>query len=112
MSLTIDEIYNSIGQNMVDNLPSEWSEAFINVERSTNDAIKLSGGYASLNSDFNSFKFRNFDRKITDEFHNIYKIMTEESDQNKWNRAKFKLTPDGKFSIDFDWDQALADEVS
>ena len=112
MSLTIDEIYNSIAQNMVDNLPLEWSEAFINVVRSASDALKLSGGYSSLDSDFNSFKFRNFDRRITDEFHDIYAIMTEEGDQHKWNRAKFKLTPGGKFSIDFDWDQELADEVA
>lgn len=112
MNLTIDEIYDSIGQNMIDNLPSEWSEAFIDVERDADDAIELGGGYLSLDSEFTSFKFRNFDRRIVDDFHEVYAIMTEEGDQHKWNRAKFKLTPDGKFSIDFDWDQELADEIA
>ena len=112
MSLTIDEIYNSIGQNIVNNLPSEWLEAFIDVERGSDDALKLGGGYSSLDSNFTSFKFRNFDRRIVDDFHELYAIMTEENDHHKWNRAKFKLTPDGKFSIDFDWDQELFDEIA
>jgi len=111
MSLTIDEIYESIGQNVIENLPTEWLEAFIDAERSTDDALKLSGGYSSIDSEFTSFKFRKFDRRIVDEFHELYSIMTKEGNQHKWNRAKFKLAPDGKFSIDFDWDQALADEV-
>ncbi len=112
MSVTVDEIYDSIGQNAIENLPTEWSEAFIDAERSADDALKLSGGYSSIDLEFTSFKFRKFDRRIVDEFHELYSIMTKEGDQHKWNRAKFKLTPDGKFSIDFDWDQALADEVT
>jgi len=52
------------------------------------------------------------DDHVGNDFHELYNIMTEEGDQHKWNKAKFKLTPDGKFSIDFDWDQALADEVA
>ena len=110
MELTVDEIYNNIAQNMLDNLPSEWIEALIDVERGASDALKLSGGYSSLDSEFTSFKFRNFDRRIINDFHELYKIMTQ-GDSNQWNRAKFKLTPDNKFSIDFDWDQALADEI-
>lgn len=112
MGLRIDEIYNSIAGNMIDNLPSEWSESFINVERDASDALELSGGYMSLDSEFTSFKFRNFDRRIVKEFHELYTIMTEESDHHKWNRAKFKLTPDNKFTLDFDWDQELADEIT
>lgn len=112
MGLKIDEIYSSIAQNMIDNLPPTWLESFIDIERDADDAIELSGGYSSLDSEFTSFRFRDFDDRIVNDFHEIYNIMTEEGDHHKWNRAKFKLTPDNKFSIDFDWDQNLADEVA
>jgi len=106
VSQRIDVIYNSIAENILKNISvSDWSEAVIDVVREADDVMRLSGGYSTFDVEFTSFKFRNFDRKIADEFHEIYGIMTENGDQHKWNRATFKLLPDGKFSIDFDWDQ-------
>ena len=37
--------------------------------------------------------------------------MTEKSDIHKWNRAVFTLDSDGNFSIDFEWDESLEDEM-
>lgn len=37
--------------------------------------------------------------------------VTTEGGKNRWNRVKFTLYPDGKFNIDFEWDQALFDEI-
>lgn len=110
MSLTVDEIYKSIAYNIMDNVPDNWKEAFIDVERDADDAIELSGGSITMEEEFASFKFRNFDRRITKDFHNLHDITTQD-DSNRWNRAKFTLYPTGKFNIDFEWDQALADEI-
>ncbi|EPF2929534.1 immunity protein YezG family protein [Vibrio navarrensis] len=43
-------------------------------------------------------------------FEELHKITTE-NPNNKWNRAIFTLEPSGSFNIDFEWDQALADEI-
>jgi len=110
MNLTVDEIYTSVAHNILDNVPEGWKEAFINVERDADDAIELSGGFSSNDTEITSFRFRNFDRRIIKDFHSLHKITTE-NNSNKWNRAKFTLFPTGKFNIDFEWDQALADEI-
>lgn len=41
----------------------------------------------------------------------LLKIMTEGSDKNKWNRATFTVTPDGKFNMEFNWDQELDNKI-
>lgn len=107
---SIDEIYKNIAQNIVDSAPDVWTEASIDVERDADDAIELGGGYRTDTNDFVSFKFRNFDRRIIRDFHELHAITTE-GGSNPWNRAKFTLYSSGKFSIDFEWDQSLDDEV-
>ncbi len=108
--MTVDEIYLSIAKNIINSTDSGWDEAILNVERAADDAIKFKGGCSS-GEDYTSFKFRNFDRRqLTKDFHQLHSITTE-NDSNQWNRAKFTLAPSGKFSIDFEWDQSLADEI-
>ena len=107
----ISKIYEEISLNMINNIVGEtWAKAFLDVEYYGSDALELGGGFDSADGVFTSFKFRNFDRKIVSNFHDLYKI-TAQSPKNDWNRAKFTLYPDGNFEIDFKWDQDLADEI-
>ena len=107
MSKTIDELYLDIAQRIIDTIDDDWSKAIINFQY-FNDAGKYTGRYFSSNSDeekdfkvgFKSYK----------DFKAIHAITTEDG-SNQWNRAKFTLHPTGEFSIDFEWDQALADEI-
>ena len=108
--MTIDDIYKSIADNIVTNVPESWIKAQIIAERASNNALSLEGGYEDENDAFTSFKFRNFDRRIFNDFHVLHQITTK-GGNNRWNRATFSLSNDGKFTIDFQWDQALADEV-
>ena len=109
MVIQVEEIYKSIAENVVNNVQDGWVEAFIDVKRAANDALALSGGYKTGSENFISFKFRNFDRRIIEDFHLLHSATTTES--KGWNCAKFTLYPTGKISIDFEWDQDLADEV-
>lgn len=104
----IDTLYLSIAQNIAQNCPSSWDTAEINAEV-FDGVVKLKGGCNS-NDVFTSFKFRHFDRRIISDFENIHLITTENPDNN-WNRAKFSLEPSGKFNMEFEWDQELADEI-
>ena len=109
--MNVDDIYNSVAQNMLVNIGrQEWSKAVIEVEYYGDDALKMKGGFHQKNTDFTSFKFRNFDRKIVNDFQQLHEITTE-NDSNKWNRAVFYLKPTGEFNIDFSWGQELADEI-
>ena len=45
-----------------------------------------------------------------DDFEELHDITTE-GGSNQWNRAIFTLYPTGKFNIDFEWNQTLADEI-
>lgn len=38
-------------------------------------------------------------------------IMTAENNKNKWNKAVFTVNPEGKFDMQFIWDQELQDEI-
>jgi len=109
--MTIDEIYLSIAENMINNTPVDnWITSHIDIEYFDEDALEMGGGFITDSNSFTSFKFRKFDRRIVNDFHSIHKITTEKFD-NKWNRAKFTLEPTGKFKMDFEWDQKLADEI-
>ena len=108
--MKVEDIYLSIAKNVANSITNEWSIAVLEIERADSDAISFSGDY-SYNGEKESLNFRNFDRKTLKlDSHNLHEITTE-GGSNKWNRAKFTLSPSGEFEIDFEWDQALADEI-
>ena len=103
---TIDEINIKIAHFLSDQITQDWKFAQIDAEffntaanfditYTDNDDCQhdLDGGYTLL--------------KLIRALHEI----TTQSGSNPWNRILFRLYPDGKFNIDFSWDQALADEI-
>ncbi|MBF89689.1 MAG: hypothetical protein CMG75_08565 [Candidatus Marinimicrobia bacterium] len=106
--MTIDDIYLKISQHIVDTIDAKWAVAIINSE------IHVGAGHfncvykedvsADVDYDFDS-SFELFEA-----FENLHKITTE-GGENNWNRAKFTLHPTGKFNVEFEWDQVLADEI-
>ncbi len=112
MNRLIDDIYLSIAQHLSSCIDESWADTTLEVEREADDVIGFTGIYNSIAGQQKNLSVGKLDDQVDDDFDELYAIMTEEGDEHKWNKAKFKLTPDGKFSIDFDWDQELADEVA
>ena len=108
MSRTVDEIYLSIAQSAVDAIDEDWEKLSINVEF-LGDAAEFDCVYIASGSG----RERDFSAgyQFYKDFKELFKIMTEEG-SNLWNRAVFKLTPDGDFSIDFKWDDDLAEDFN
>ncbi|WP_161787483.1 immunity protein YezG family protein [Endozoicomonas numazuensis] len=104
--MTIDDVYAGIGQQIADAISDDWSEAWLFVEF-FEDAANFKGEYNS-NSERKFFKVG---YKAYKSFKKLYEITTE-GESNRWNRAKFTLYPTGKFNINFEWDQDLADEIA
>ena len=105
MTRTIDDIYMNIANNIVNKIESEWKYAVIEVEM-YGDAAKFKSRYFSEDLE-KPFKLHH---SALDDFEDLQKITTK-GGSNKWNRAKFTLSPSGEFEIDFEWDQDLADEI-
>ena len=94
---------------MRENLVEPWDKAMIRAEVHSG-VVRLKGGYESSGA-YRSFRFRDFNRRIIADFEELHEVTTE-GQEGRWNRAQFSLQPDGKFSIDFLWDQDLADEIA
>lgn len=105
MGKTVDEVYLSIGQQIADAISDDWSEAWLYVEF-FEDAGDFKGEYISTSAR----KYFEVPDDVFDEFERLHEITTEEQ-SNRWNKAKFTLYPSGKFNINFEWDQNLADEI-
>ena len=104
--MSIDEIYQKIAHSIIDAIETQWSVAIITCELAED-----AGAFKCIyKEDNDSAVDHDFD--VTYEtfkaFEKLHEITT--SGENDWNRARFTLYPTGKFSIDFEWDQSLADE--
>jgi len=105
MAREIEEIYKSLAIGIIANINSKWDKAHLYTEF-FEDAAEFKGEY-TLDNKTNFFEVSD---QAFDDFDELYQITTEDSD-NKWNRAIYSLEPTGKFNIEFEWDQELADEI-
>ncbi|PIW59623.1 MAG: hypothetical protein COW15_16925 [Shewanella sp. CG12_big_fil_rev_8_21_14_0_65_47_15] len=113
MFKNIDSIYNYVGQEMFSSLPGKWDKAYLNVNMDKIDrAISIDSKYISEGVEY----FFDLDRKsgivnfsdCDEAFYDLYHIMQKNEQDVPWNKARFELTPDGDFSIDFKYDEDFA----
>ncbi len=109
MTNNLSEIYHSIGNVLSSNTEGDWKEAILNIE--------VLEGYCSYEASFvtvdevtKDFDVFEFPDNFGDNLMTIHK-MTTEGKNNRWNRAIFKLWSNGKFDMEFIWDQELYDEI-
>jgi len=84
-----------------------WNDIILNVEREADDVIGFEGTYTTLNNETKDLKVNELGDGIDDDFHKLYEFMKERN-QQKWNKATLKISKNGDFSIDFNWDDNLA----
>lgn len=107
MTITVDDIYREIAQDIFEAISDDWQSAVVNFEY-TGDSGEFDCVYVKGSGK------KEFDFDVEFSTYKSFKLLhdiTAEGDSNRWNRAKFFLEPSGKFSIDFEWDQQLEDEV-
>lgn len=108
--MTVDEIYLNIGKSISNAIDgSNWTNAKLNIEVVGNGVIGYTGDYQVDNTIFD-LSVRKIPRDIRNWIRELHSITTVEGN-NKWNRAIFALTPDGKFNMEFIWDQQLHDQI-
>ena len=108
--MTVDEIYVNIAQSIADAIEqSSWTSAKLDIEVQEDGVVGYTGAYQVDNATVD-LSVRKIPRDIRNWLRELHSITTD-GGNNKWNRAIFSLAPDGKFDMEFVWDQALHDEI-
>ncbi len=111
MNRNIDEIYSGISAMIVKGINASWSEAVLEVELHTL-AMKLSGGYlCDTVNHVAPFEFSKEHKKIL--MHTLIELhlKTDLNEQSRWNSMVYTLRASGEYTVDFLWNQALADDI-
>ena len=106
---TVDEIYLAIRNNINDVIKENWGTAILKFEV-IGDMVSNQGTYVNEKGENKQIDVDELDFELTFDLLDLHAITTE-GGANKWNRAVYTLTPDGKFDMEFIWDQALQDEI-
>ena len=106
MENNTNDIYNRIGQRIVDSIDDEWATAKLN--------ITYIGAVKTVLEYENHGIVKN--KGLVDSFKNMRDVkklneITTEGENNKWNKLIFSLKSDGDFDMEFTWDQVEQDEV-
>ena len=105
---TVNEIYDFLGQSIIENAPQDWTEALLSIEILP-DFSSYNGIYVTPQGNYDMSVF-DFPVETGDYLRDLHKITTKEG-RNKWNNAKFEVMPDKNFNMEFTWNQELQDEV-
>ena len=106
--MTVNEIYQGIGQAISDAIPEDWAFAVLKIERG-DGMVGYTGTYTDNVGQEKELDMWTFSYN-TDYVNELHAITTE-GGSNRWNRLYFKLYPTGKFEMDFVWDQEREDRV-
>ncbi|ETZ22153.1 immunity protein YezG family protein [Pedobacter sp. V48] len=107
--MTIDEIYLSIAKNITDVIKEDWQSAVLRLEV-LDGMVSNTGVYYQEKGLERQLDVEEFDFQLTFDIMELHHITTE-GNGDKWNRAVYTLSSDGKFNMEFIWDQDLQDEV-
>jgi len=106
----VDDIYSYIGQAMFNSLPMNWDKAsFYFLILKVDSAMQSEQTYW-LNGKSYSFNVNKIDgvvkrTKCAKAFYSLYHIMKKNEKDVPWNKARFEITSEGNFSIDFKYDE-------
>jgi len=106
---TIDEIYQAIADNMESVIAEEWAYAELNIE-TIGTMVSFIGEYMNANKEKKQINVDELDFQLTFDILELHRISTEDG-VNKWNKATAHLTSEGKFNMEFMWDQQFYDEI-
>ncbi|ALM73341.1 hypothetical protein D8T51_13770 [Vibrio vulnificus] len=107
MENSVENLYLTIAQSIVNSIDDDWSISIIRAEL-TEGSIEFQSEYIPTLSPEQP-KYFDVPFEIFEAFEELHAVTS--GTDNNWNRATFSLEPSGSFNIDFEWDQALADEI-
>jgi hypothetical protein len=106
------EIFNQIAISIIDVLPQgeQFKYAVLEIKRLDRN-VGFTGYYIIPNESKKWLDIFNF-KLDTSYIEDLYQItQTQPPIHKNWNRAVYKLFPEGKMEIEYIWDEALQNEV-
>jgi hypothetical protein len=102
---TVDEIYQHIGETLTAAVDEPWSEIRLHVEIWTT-STGFTGDYTRdpPEAGIADLNVSRLGYSVAKALKRLQQIMKA---REAWNRATFKLAPDGRFSVDFAYDEEL-----
>ncbi|MCH5684219.1 hypothetical protein LWM68_08065 [Niabella sp. W65] len=94
---TIDEIYQSISNNILNVIDGTFKDALLYIEV-IGEMVSFTGTFTTAGNVEKQIDVDEFDFELTFDLLELNAITTE-GGSNKWNRAIFKLLSDGKFDV-------------
>lgn len=107
--MTVDEIYQNIAKNISEAIKEDWQHAVLRLEV-LDGMVSNTGVYYDAKDQEKQLDVEEFDFQLTFDILELHRITTE-GNSNKWNGAVYELSSDGKFYMEFIWDQDFQDEV-
>jgi hypothetical protein len=105
---TVDEIYKHVAGALAAAVDEPWSEIRLLAEIWTT-SIGFTGDYTRGPPDQGQadLDVSHLGYSVAKAFMRLQTIMASSSAHEPWNKATFKLAPDGNFSVNFTYDEAL-----
>ena len=111
MKRDLNDIYANISAMIIKGIEDNWSEAVLEVELHAL-AIALSGGYLrSIGTEPSPFSYQREDKKTLINTLIELHLQTGQDEENCWNTMSYHLHTDGRYKVDFSWNQDLADDI-
>jgi YezG-like immunity protein len=107
--MTVDEIYSAIADNITSVIKEDWQSSELNLEV-LEGMVSNTGTYINTSGQDKQLDVEEFDFQLTFDILDLHRLTTAGGNIS-WNRAIFTLSADGKFNMEFIWDQALHDQV-
>ncbi len=106
--MIVNDVYNSLGIFLFGLLPDkEWTLAIINIE--IQPGVLSMSGDCLCKDETISLRTR-YNRELGEMIKWLHTTTTK-GGFSKWNKAKFTVTPDKKFNMEFFWDEELQKEI-
>ncbi len=108
----IDDVYEFIGQEIFNSMPDEWLSAtsvtlLDNGKSGVMSQINLLKRNASCSEE--TFRFdSNAILPLIEAYKFLFTSMRRSEQDIPWNKARFKITSDGDFEVDFKYDEDFA----
>ena len=102
----VKEVFEKLGKDINSAIDEPWETAELLIEASPTHS-GFNGSYLNSNGEKKNLRIRKFS---ADSGFLVIALNARTSEGvDKWNRAIFKMTSDGKFNMEFSWDQDLQD---
>lgn len=103
------DVYKLIANTICNSIDDDWEKAVVEIESSFNRMLSTSAHYIRKNGEEKAFELQDDDQE-EDLGEIIFGLQESMFGKHKWNRAVFTLESNGKFNMDFKWDQELQDK--